>query len=401
MMTLSEHDFQDFRMNRIMLLKKKMLAKNHPVNLANPENRVQKMTQPILAQFQLNYSAFQLDVDLQLPSSGITVLFGHSGSGKTTLLRCIAGLQHAPQGFLQINGEVWQDSNQKIFLPTYKRNLGYVFQEANLFPHLTVFGNLCYGLKRIQQSSETEHFKQVIELLGIEHLMARMPERLSGGERQRVGIARALVLNPEILLMDEPLASLDAKRKQEILPFLTRLHNELNVPVLYVTHSQQEVAQLADYLVLLADGKVQAAGSLAETFSRLDLPQAQDRQAASVWQVNVVEHEVDYHLTRVAFAGGELSLPSIDAALGTPLRVQIYARDVSITLEVAKATSILNVLPAIINDMVDDESGQSMVRLQVGSQPLLAHITRKSAQLLNLQTGMSVYVQVKGTSILN
>jgi molybdate transport system ATP-binding protein len=179
------------------------------------------------------------------------------------------------------------------------------------------------------------------------------------------------------------------------------LHNELKIPVLYVTHSQQEVAQLADYLVLLADGKVQAAGLLAETLSRLDLPQAQDREASSVWQVSVIEHEVDYHLTRVGFTDGELSLPSIDVVLGTQLRVQIYARDVSITLEIARATSILNVLPAIVSEMVDDENGQTRVRLQVGSQPLLAHITCKSAQLLNLQTGMAVYVQIKGTSILN
>lgn len=359
------------------------------------------MTQAIIAQFKLDYGAFSLDVDLRLPSSGITVLFGHSGSGKTTLLRCIAGLQQAQHGFLSVNGTIWQDSDNKLFLPTYKRSLGYVFQEANLFAHLTVLDNLAYGLKRIGQNSNSEKFKQIVELLGIEHLMQRLPERLSGGERQRVAIARALVLNPDILLMDEPLAALDNKRKQEIMPFLTRLHNELKIPVLYVTHSQQEVAQLADYLVLLAEGKVQAAGLLSETLSRLDLPQAQDREAASVWQVNIIEHEAAYHLTHVAFTGGTLSLPAINAPLGTTLRIQIYARDVSITLEVSKATSILNVLPAIITDLIDDEGGQSIVRLQVGSQPLLAHITRKSAQLLNLQTGIKVYVQIKGTSILN
>jgi len=316
-------------------------------------------------------------------------------------LRCIAGLQHAPQGFLSINGNLWQDSDNKLFLPTHKRSLGYVFQEANLFAHLTVLGNLSYGLKRIAQTTNSEKFNQVIELLGIEHLLERMPERLSGGERQRVAIARALVLNPDVLLMDEPLASLDSQRKQEILPFLTCLHNELNIPVLYVTHSQQEVAQLADYLVLLADGKVQAAGLLSDTLSRLDLPLAQDKQASSVWQVKIIEHETAYRLTRVAFAGGELSLPAIDAALGISLRIQIYARDVSITLEVAKATSILNVLPATITNIVDDEDGQSVMRLQVGNSPLLAHITRKSAQLLALKTGMKVYVQIKGTSILN
>ena len=355
----------------------------------------------IIAQFKLDYGAFTLDVDLRLPSSGITVLFGHSGSGKTTLLRCIAGLQHAPHGLLAINGMMWQDSDNHLFLPTHQRPLGYVFQEANLFAHLTVLDNLRYGLKRIGQDANTPKFKQIVELLGIAHLMERLPVRLSGGERQRVAIARALVLNPEVLLMDEPLASLDGKRKQEILPFLTRLHSELNIPVLYVTHSQQEVAQLADYLVVLAEGKVQAAGLLSETLNRLDLPLAQDKQAASVWEVIIIEHEPIYHLSRVAFAGGELSLPMIDAAPQTQLRIQIHARDVSITLEIATATSILNVLPATITDMIDDDEGQSIVRLQVGSQPLLARITRKSAQLLDLQTGMNVYVQIKGTSLLN
>jgi molybdate transport system ATP-binding protein len=359
------------------------------------------MTQAIIARFKLDYATFKLDVDLRLPSSGITVLFGHSGSGKTTLLRCIAGLQHAQQGFLSINGNTWQDSDNKLFLPTHKRSLGYVFQEANLFAHLSVLDNLAFGLKRIAQKPNSDKFEQIVELLGIEHLMQRMPERLSGGERQRVAIARALVLNPEVLLMDEPLASLDFKRKQEILPFLTRLHNELNIPVLYVTHSQQEVAQLADYLVVLDSGKVQAAGLLSDTLSRLDLPMAQDQQAGSVWQLSIIGHEAAYHLTHVGFEGGELSLPSINAPLGTPLRLQIHARDVSITLEVPKATSILNVLPATISDIRDDaENGQTVLRLQVGTQPLLAHITRKSAHCLNLQTGMNVYVQIKSTSLL-
>jgi len=355
----------------------------------------------IQARFKLDYGDFKLDVDLKLPGTGITVLFGHSGSGKTTLLRCIAGLQHAPQGFLVINGNVWQDSEHDVFLPTYKRSLGYVFQEANLFPHLTVAGNLQFGLKRIAKSSGTVDLQHIVELLGIDHLLQRMPERLSGGERQRVAIARALALNPEVLLMDEPLASLDFKRKQEILPFLSRLHQQLNIPVLYVTHSQQEVAQLADYLVILAEGRALASGSLAETLSRLDVPLAQDREAATVWQAAIVEHEADYHLTRVEFAGGSLSLTAIDAPIGTQLRVQIYARDVSIALKAPAATSILNVLPATITGIADDHGGQTVVRLQVGNQPLLAHITHKSAMLLGLKLDMPVYVQIKGTSILN
>jgi molybdate transport system ATP-binding protein len=380
-----------------MLLKRKFVTENYPVNHVNSEN---PDSDKITAQFQLNYGAFQLDVDLQLPCSGISVLFGHSGSGKTTLLRCIAGLQKATQGFLQINGETWQDSATGIFLPTHKRNLGYVFQEANLFAHLTVMGNLCYGLKRIGQNSETEHFKQVIELLGIEHLMQRMPERLSGGERQRVGIARALVLNPEILLMDEPLAALDGKRKQEILPFLTRLHHELNIPVLYVTHSQQEVTQLADYLVLLADGKVQAAGLLSETLSRLDISANGQQAPTSVWEVTVNNHDPDYHLTDVSFADGTLSLPGIVATIGAKLRIQIDARDVSISLEKNTASSILNVLSANVTAMVDDKSGHTLVQLQIGNRSkLLAQITTKSAQFLHLHTGLSVYVQIKGTSL--
>jgi len=355
----------------------------------------------IKARFGLNYGDFSLDVDLTLPSTGVSVLFGHSGSGKTTLLRCIAGLEHAAQGYLEINGRVWQDSERKVFLPTYKRPLGYVFQEANLFSHLTVLANLHYGLKRIKNNLGLIKLNQTIALLGIGHLLARMPSTLSGGERQRVAIARALALNPEILLMDEPLASLDFKRKQEILPYLSRLHQQLDIPVVYVTHSQQEVAQLADTLVILEEGRLLAAGPLAETQSRLDLPLAQNREAATVWQVTIAEHEREYLLTRVIFDGGSLSLPSIDAPIATALRVQIYARDVSITLVGPSATSILNVLPALISEITEGRDSQAVVQLHVGKQVLLAHITRKSLILLGLQIGMSVFVQIKGTSILN
>lgn len=357
------------------------------------------MTKPINAKFDLDYGVFRLNVDLVLPGSGVTVLFGHSGSGKTTLLRCIAGLHRAQNGFLQINGEVWQDGTRGAFLPTHKRSLGYVFQEANLFPHLSVKGNLEFGLKRTGQAhTDLTH---ILELLGIEHLLARMPDRLSGGERQRVAIARALALNPKVLLMDEPLAALDFKRKQEILPFLERLHRELQIPLLYVTHSLQEVAQLADHLVILDEGIVLTSGPLSETLSRLDVPLAKDRDAATVWPVTVTEHEAEYHLTRVAFDGGMLSLPSLAVKIGTPMRVQIYARDVSISLQAPFATSILNVLAATITGIADDDSGLSVVRLMVGSLSLLAHITRKSAILLDLNIGMPVYVQIKGTSILN
>jgi molybdate transport system ATP-binding protein len=354
----------------------------------------------IQARFQLDYGDFTLDVDLQLPGTGITVLFGTSGSGKTTLLRCMVGLEHAPMGFLEINGKIWQDSKNALFLPTHRRALGYVFQEANLFSHLSVLGNLQYGLKRVKKNPGTVKLEQTVELLGIGHLLQRIPEHLSGGERQRVAIARALALNPEVLLMDEPLASLDFKRKQEILPFLSRLHQELDIPVLYVTHSQQEVAQLADTLVVMENGRALASGPLSETQSRLDVVLTQESDAATVWQATVAEHEIEYHLTRVVFSGGSLSIAAVDAKVGTPLRVQIYARDVSIALDAPIATSILNILPAMITDIADDHGGQSIVVLKVGSQTLLAHITRKSSLLLGLRIGMAVYVQIKGTSTL-
>ena len=353
------------------------------------------------ARFKLAYKNFVLDIDLQLPSTGVTVLFGSSGSGKTTLLRCIAGLEQASSGYFAINGQCWQDSAKSIFIPTHQRNLGYVFQEANLFPHLSVQGNLQFGLKRqTQHTISATEYAELIALRGIDHLLNRHPDRLSGGEKQRVAIARALLLKPDLLLMDEPLAALDEQRKQEILPYLIQLHQHLSIPVIYVTHARQEVAQLADTLVLMEAGKVLASGNLTELFNRVDLSFAKDKAASSVWQGTLISHETNYHLSCVAIADQQLSLPLINAAIGTPLRIQIYARDVSITLTAPTATSILNILPAVVKAVNPTSNGQCSVHLQVGTQSLLAHITQKSAQQLNLTADLAVYVQIKGTSLL-
>lgn len=355
----------------------------------------------IEASFHLPFPGFVLDTDLQLPGKGVTALFGHSGSGKTTLLRCIAGLERAPQGFLRVNGKLWQDSKQDVFLPTHQRPLGYVFQEASLFPHLNVRKNLEYGRKRTGFVRNPNGLEQAVELLGISHLLTRMPDKLSGGERQRVAIARALAVCPQVLLMDEPLAALDFKRKQEILPFLTRLQGEFDIPILYVTHSPQEVTQLADHLVVLEAGKVVASGTLAETLTRLDSPMAQGKQASSVLQVQVCGHEPEFHLSQVQFAGGVLSLPyQQQAAIGAHLRLRVYARDVSLTLQPPAQTSILNVLPATITGMANDTEGRTMVRLNLGGVPLLSHITRKSAVQLGLQQGTQVFAQIKATAIV-
>ena len=352
-------------------------------------------------QFQVDYGSFQLALDLKLPNRGVTVLFGDSGSGKTSLLRCIAGLQTPQYGHLQIHGKLWQDSDKGVFLPAHQRPLGYVFQQANLFPHLTVAENIQFGIKRLDKSVAKANLGELIDLLGIENLLKRLPDKLSGGEQQRVAIARALALNPEILLMDEPLAALDFKRKQEILPYLQNLQQRLEIPVLYVTHSLQEMLQLADHIVLMNQGKVEAFGSLSQVLSRIDLPLAKQREACSVWQTELSAHDADFQLSEVKFNGGSLSLPHLDAAIGSAVRVQIYARDVSVCLEKPQASSILNILPAKIEQISEADGGQTVVQLRVGDQTLLAHITSKSKQLLGLNQGMAVYVQIKGSSVLN
>jgi molybdate transport system ATP-binding protein len=354
----------------------------------------------IEARFQLPLGDFTLETHLQLPAKGVSALFGHSGSGKTTLLRCIAGLENAQQGFLKVGDSVWQDSDNNIFLPTHQRPLGYVFQEASLFPHLNVRKNLDYGRKRVAVSQQHISFEQTMDLLGIEHLLERMPERLSGGEKQRVAIARALLLSPKVLLMDEPLAALDQRRKQEILPFLTRLHNELAIPVIYVTHSIEEVTQLADYLVIMEAGKVLANGILEETLTQLDSPLARDREASTVLQVKVCGYESEYHLMQVECAGGMLNLTyQQDTPIDTPIRLRVYAKDISLSLKPPEQTSILNILPATITGMTHGKEGQTLVRLNLNGVPMLAHITRKSVMELGLTENMQVYAQIKATAM--
>jgi len=356
----------------------------------------------IQARFRLDWPGFTLDVDLDLPARGVTALFGHSGSGKTTLLRCIAGLERASQGHLFVNGEVWQDdaNNGGHCLPTHQRPLGYVFQEASLFPHLTVMGNLRYGMRRISNAQQAG-LDQAIELLGISHLLERKPDRLSGGERSRIGIARALAVRPRLLLMDEPLAALDLKRKQEILPYLERLHAELDIPVIYVSHAPDEVARLADHLVVMDAGRAVAAGPLTETLARLDLPIRLGDDAGVVLGAVVVERDARWHLARVEFAGGSLWVRDGGHAIGEPVRLRILARDVSVALERIEGSSILNCLPATVDQLVNDEHpALALLRLQVGPSPLLARLTQRSAVGLGLTPGMPVWVQIKAVALI-
>ncbi|UVE19708.1 molybdenum ABC transporter ATP-binding protein [Pseudomonas sp. LS44] len=356
----------------------------------------------IEARFRLSHGDFTLDVDLSLPGRGVTALFGPSGSGKTSVLRCLAGLERAP-GYLRINGQVWQDSERRLFTPPHRRALGYVFQESSLFPHLSVRGNLNYGYTRIAAAQRRVHLDQAVELLGIAHLLERLPERLSGGERQRVGIARALLTSPRLLLMDEPLAALDHKLKGEILPYLERLHDELDIPILYVTHSPDEVARLADHLVLLEQGAVLASGPLGETLARLDLPTALGDDAGVVIEGQVSAYDSAYDLLSVHLPGSQQTLRVAHPAmpLGRRLRCKVQARDVSLSLQCQQHSSILNLLPAVVMEEIPAASGAHvLVRLDVDGTPLLARITRYSRDQLGLQVGQRLWAQVKSVALL-
>ena len=358
------------------------------------------MSDEIRAKFRIERGEFSLDVDLTLPGHGVSALFGHSGSGKTTCLRAMAGLERAPRGYFSIGNEVWQDEACGLFVPPHRRALGVVFQEASLFAHLSVRRNMEYGQKRAAQRAGERALPEVAELLGIAHLLERSPGQLSGGERQRVAIARALLAAPEILLMDEPLAALDWKRKHEILPYLERLHSELSIPVIYVSHSPDEVARLADHLVLLDQGRVMASGALNQVLSRIDLPSSFADDAGVVIEARVAEHEAD-ELTRLEFPGGKIFVSRRSEAVGTSLRCRIHARDVSLTLEPQQQSSILNCVAATVVDLVSTQTpGQLLVRLDVGGDPLLARITKRSADTLGIRAGLALRAQIKAVALL-
>ncbi|MHC8306143.1 molybdenum ABC transporter ATP-binding protein [Pseudomonas sp. PB3P13] len=351
----------------------------------------------------VSYSPFALNVDLQLPGRGVTALYGHSGSGKTTCLRCIAGLERAERAFIQVNDEVWEDSDNAVFVPPHKRAVGYVFQEASLFAHLSVLANLEFGFRRIPKKQRRVDMAHATELLGIGHLLHRHPHNLSGGERQRIGIARALLTSPELLLMDEPLAALDARRKSEILPYLQRLHDELDIPVLYVSHSQDEVARLADHLVLLSDGKALASGPIGETLARLDLPLAMGDDAGVVIEGHVSAYDADYQLLTLQLPDTALNIrvAHTPMQLGQTLRCKVQARDISLSLQSVEHSSILNRLPVtVISELAADNAAHVLIRLEAAGTPLLARITRYSRDQLNVHAGQPLWAQIKAVAVL-
>lgn len=363
----------------------------------------------IQARFKSQRGDFSLDVDLQLPDRGVIVLFGHSGSGKTTLLRAMAGLDRCT-GRMLFRDAIWQNDGQGNvtgrFLPVHQRAIAYVFQEASLFAHLSVRGNLAYGYKRLPPEQRRIGWDEAVAWLGLEKMLDRSTASLSGGERQRVAMARALLVSPELLLMDEPLSALDSRSKAEILPYLERLHRELNIPVIYVTHAVEEVARLADHIVQLEAGRVVAQGPAMDLLSSLTQRPVEGEEPGAVIEATIRKHDDDHHLSELVLSGGQLLLaPRLGASPDTPVRIRIPAREVSISLNVPEGTSILNILPARIIDHTEGDPGRVLVQLELLTDAgdtgvrLLSRISRYSWDRLGLREGMQVQAQIKSMGL--
>jgi molybdate transport system ATP-binding protein len=346
---------------------------------------------------RLNHFKIQVRFTSDAP---ITALFGRSGAGKTSLINMISGLLRPARGRIVVDGRVLFDDKQRINVPPRKRRIGYIFQEARLFPHLTVYQNLLYGRWFTPSDKRYVDEDKVIALLDIAHLLNRRPAGLSGGEKQRVAIGRALLASPRLLLMDEPLASLDAAHKSDILCYIERLSAHMLIPIVYVSHSIEEITRLAHTLVVVSKGKVAAAGALSEITSRLDLQPLLGRyEAGAVIATCIVAHDERFGLTRLAFSGGELRAPRISMPLGATVRVHIRARDVAIALDARAGLSIQNVLPARIVEITHESGPYAEVRLDVNGAPLLARITKRSVHDLGLACGCAVFALIKSIAL--
>lgn len=341
---------------------------------------------------------FQLAFDLDLPAQGVTAICGPSGGGKTTLLRCIAGLEPDFRGTVRIGPRVWQDA--AVNLPPHRRALGLVFQSGELFPHLSVADNLRFGWDRASKARRRVTRDEVVALLELSGLLARGTAALSGGERQRVALGRALLTSPDLLLLDEPLAALDRPARRAVFPLLEQMRDRFAIPMLYVTHAVDEAARLADRLVLLARGQVAHHGPLAELLTTPAPGLAHGHEAGAVVTTAVAAIDPEFHLARLDFAGGALQVSDRDLAVGTQVRVRIHARDVSLALAPPTGTSILNILPAEVIDLLPDGPARIIVRLQLGATVLLAAITARSAHGLGLAPGARVWAQVKSVALL-
>ncbi|WP_372379042.1 molybdenum ABC transporter ATP-binding protein [Vibrio natriegens] len=356
----------------------------------------------IRAKLNINYEDFQLKAELDLPSRGVTVLFGHSGCGKTTCLRAIAGLVRVEQGEVRVNSEQWQSWDGKVFLPTFERRIGYVFQEPSLFPHLNVDQNLAYAEKRVKTQPTLFKRDSILQLLGINHLLNRYPSQLSGGEKQRVAIARALLTQPQLLLMDEPLSALDHARKEEFLPYLERLQRVWDLPIIYVTHSVQELARLADHIVLFNQGSIIASGGAQQVMSDAQFSHLFGEEMGSVFDTVVKSRCEKYAMTELSCDDVTFYVPGETANTGERQRCRILASDVGIALDEPVSTTVLNRLRAKIIEIESKsiQSGEALVVLELANQQrLLARVTVKSLHELDLQRDQRVWALIKAVAI--
>ena len=352
--------------------------------------------------FRGKVGALDLDFAIDAPAQGITAIFGPSGCGKTTTLRCAAGLRHM-NGNFSVAGDVWQDDAAGVFRRPHERSVGYVFQEPSLFPHLSVRGNLLYGWKRSGRKGHRAilEFEEVVDLMGLNTLLERDPSNLSGGERQRVAVGRALLAQPKLLLMDEPLAGLDARAREEILPYVEMLHRSLSVPVLYVSHDLREVARLADSMIVMEDGRSVGHGPVAEVLERLDLDRSEDdSEAGVVLDVTVAGHDDELHLTRLDHHGKQIVVPRAALQVGDVARLRVRARDVALATKKPASLSFRNILRGRVVETVEHRrSAFADVLVDVGGGRLRARITRDAMNELELGRGRLVYALVKGISL--
>lgn len=349
--------------------------------------------------FRRDLGPLQLQVQVQLPSQGITAIFGRSGSGKTSLINAVAGLLRPDAGRIRVGERVFFDAARRIDLPMEQRGIGYVFQDARLFPHLSVEGNLRYGLKRWRGAPRIG-FDAVVEVLGIGHLLQRRPHALSGGERQRVALGRALLRQPQLLLMDEPLAALDAPRKAEVLPYIEQLCEEFALPALYVSHSVDEITRLADHLVIVSEGRTVTHGPLAEVMSNPEhAPLIGRFEAGVVLDCQVARHDPHYQLSTLRFADGELRVPLVDLPEGTPVRARLRARDVGVALSPPTDVSLTNRLQGTVLALTPRDGPYMDVAIGLGSTQVRALITRESCDRLKLAVGQTVWAMVKSVAL--
>jgi molybdate transport system ATP-binding protein len=349
---------------------------------------------------RIGFRNFSLDFSHVFRMTGVTALFGPSGAGKSTLLRILAGLEDGAAGRIEFDGEVWLDSEAGRSVPAHRRGVGYVFQDARLFTHLDVRQNLLFAHRRANDSGNGAEFTEVVEALDLEPLLERETERLSGGERQRVAIGRALLTRPRLLLLDEPLAAMDAARKGEILPYIERLHGEFGIPAIYVSHSVDEVARLADRMVVMTAGRVVASGAAVEILERPDLQDITGHfEAGAIIDATVIHHDCDFRLTRVEFCGQPILMPMVDLPIGDVVRLRIRARDVALATRRPESVSVRNVIEGALTKVIEEkDTAFAEAFVDAGGGLLRARISRKAVADLGLKPGLRVFALVKSVS---